>query len=595
MSAESGFPDFSELLARGSEVEVREDSTKRIPVSQAEKELIDKGAAMREEGMRRAQAQALEGQMTPITFYEDVLSKTEFKEVAVANAVASLYQKDTLWEKEDFYVESDPTESVKMQGSSLGMQETTAQGLGLWKAQQNMLSSGPFLEGVQRNVIQRFQPAVVTKEAFSCAELATIMKERVYLKRFRGEIHLFNGAVYRKLSSEELNAKVYTVLKNEIEGMGSPYLLKGVSSFLKADESLDDVPVQNPMLLCLRNGVLDLRQWTLFPHSPEYFFTSCLNVDFSDSAPVDAPVFEQFLQRVTGGNPVLRQRMLETLGLLLTTDMNAKVFVFIQGVADSGKSVFGQVITDFFNPEDISCVDIFRMGDRFTTHTLVDKRLNISMDLPSTRLHESAVGVVKMLTGNDGVAAEKKFGDTIVYNCGCKLVYGSNYPIQLGRVDQAFENRMLLIPFQYPIPKEQQNKCLFAQMRLEKAAILRLALEAYLGLVRNNYIFTGGNLGAVQVAHPSAVVPLENIMERFISSCCVQTMQEVFTTTEELYNCFRRFYLREVGSTFNGDSAAFSRLFHRLAPWAAGGKKRVEQGNLNGYYGVTVNPVLRSE
>ena len=82
---------------------------------------------------------------------------------------------------------------------------------------------------------------------------------------------------------------------------------------------------------------------------------------------------------------------------------------------------------------------------------------------------------------------------------------------------------MLALPFQYAIPREHQNNNLLAQLHGEKSEILKLALDAYMSLRRNNYVFTGGVLGPVQTALPAAVVPLEDMMAWYVSRCCQQT------------------------------------------------------------------------
>ena len=101
--------------------------------------------------------------------------------------------------------------------------------------------------------------------------------------------------------------------------------------------------------------------------------------------------------------------------------------------------------------------------------------------------------------------------EPITYYCGCKLVFGSNYPIQLTQADDALDNRMLVLPFQYAIPREHQNKALLAQLQGEKPEILKLALDAYMNLKRNNFVFTGGVLGPVPTTLPAAMVPQGNL------------------------------------------------------------------------------------
>lgn len=400
------------------------------------------------------------------------------------------------------------------------------------------------------------------------AELAIQMKQRVPLKRHNGDVYFYDGGIYHRLSQSDLEAKIYTVLRNEIDSVSSPALIKGIAQFLWVDEQLDDTPIEHPALLCLKNGVLDMSCGRLLEHSPMLFFTSALNVSLSDLTPEGAPAFENFLCQVTGGDPVLRQRRLEVMGYLFVpgSGVKAKAFISIHGVGNSGKSVFDNLIADFFSDNAVSHLDIFRMGDRFSTSALVDKRLNISMDLPSGRFSEAAVGKIKMLTDGDGTVVERKYSDPMAYRGGRKLVFGSNHPIQLMTPDPSFHGRMSVLPFRYAIPKEHQNKRLLDQLRQEKSAILKLALNAYALLVQNNFIFAGGALEPVQTSHPLAVVSLGTLMMDFVGNFCKRTAPTVFMATEELRRGFGTFYLGKTGNVYPGDPASFLRLFHKLVP-----------------------------
>ena len=80
------------------------------------------------------------------------------------------------------------------------------------------------------------------------------------------------------------------------------------------------------------------------------------------------------------------------------------------------------------NQEAVSYLDIYRFRDKFATSALRGKRLNISMDLPRVQLKREAIGVIKMLTGDDVITVEEKFHNPEAYKTTAKPVFGSNFP-----------------------------------------------------------------------------------------------------------------------------------------------------------------------
>lgn len=123
--------------------------------------------------------------------------------------------------------------------------------------------------------------------------------------------------------------------------------------------------------------------------------------------------------------------------------MSAKSFFLLQGVGDSGKSVLGNLISSMFNPEALAHLDIYRFKEKFSTSALIDKRLNICMDLPRARISREAIGVIKMLTGDDTITIEQKFRPSESYKPTCKLLFGSNFPLMPADNDPAFCSRLV--------------------------------------------------------------------------------------------------------------------------------------------------------
>lgn len=113
--------------------------------------------------------------------------------------------------------------------------------------------------------------------------------------------------------------------------------------------------------------------------------------------------------------------------------------------------MLGNLIADLFNPEAVSHLDIFRLGGRFDLSALRRVRVNISMDLANGCLNRQAISAIKAITGDDGIPLEGKFKDVEFGKVQCKLLFGSNHRLSLAENDDAFLNRLVVIPFQYAI------------------------------------------------------------------------------------------------------------------------------------------------
>lgn len=422
-------------------------------------------------------------------------------------------------------------------------------------------------------------------------DLEQFLLGRVELRRCGETIYQYEHGYYRKLSSVDLRTLIHKLLREELSRSGQARQLKDVETLLMAEPIIEGVPIDlNPMLICLEDGVLNTCTMTLLPHSPSYFFTSKLHVRWEEHA--TCPTFDQFLYTVTGGDPILQQRFLEAIGYVLVPDNRAKRFLLLQGLGDTGKSVLGILLAAFFDPADVAGLDLFRFGDRFALSSLVDKRLNVSMDLTDNALSEQAVSVIKQLTGQDLVQVEEKYKAPYSAHITCKLVFGTNHALRLNASDQAFMRRILYLPFQYPVPPERQIHGLASILANERNGIFKKVLYSYLGLVNRGYQFAGDEIYQIQ-AMPQCgnmQVTIEQGISDFISAMCSED-QDSLISTEDLHRCYLNFCANaRIPSCENRQQ--FSTKFQSLAsarlPSVARTKKRVDGKPQNVYLGIKV-------
>lgn len=418
-------------------------------------------------------------------------------------------------------------------------------------------------------------------------ELTAAVLNQVRLLNYEGVFYRQVGAVFVPIDETEIQKMLFILLE--------PLLASGMNQRVLAQVS--DMLHKNPRLcvpcttessdrVFFQNGPYSLEHHTLSTLGPLDFFTSFLPIDYRPEQQ-ECPYFDQFVATVSGGDPMIRQLIWEVLGYLLTYDMAGKAFFVLQDVGDSGKSVFGNLVSSFFNPKALAHLDIYRFKDRFSTSALRGKRLNICMDLPRGRISREAIGTIKMLTGDDTITIEEKFHQSQSYKPTCKLLFGSNFPLMPSDNDVAFRARLVTIPFQYAIPKEKQDKHLLDKLMGERSAIAVKALDAYLVLKHRNYQFS-----PIQgLYNVTAYVEESELMEQFVNTCC-EFRPECSTFTADLldaYNAFRA----SCNVPPITDIAFFSRQFNAFCGDRVKGRRFRRDGqNRNGYYGVTLHGQL---
>lgn len=448
----------------------------------------------------------------------------------------------------------------------------------------------PQLEAPYQELSAPYRPArfhVYTKgsnSALTPSELEDLLLQKVVLRR-KGEVLFeWDHFHYRRLSDNDARGLISEVLRAELRSGNAPALIGGVLSLLQSDRRILAAEEANRQCFAVLNGTVDIATLQFCPSNSRIFQTQFRDTYWSGPQP--CPVFQAFLNTISRGDPELYLRVLETVGFLLSPDHSAKRFALFQGVGNSGKSALGSLIQSFYMPSDVASLSVHQFGERFALSALADRSINISMDLPNGIFDSRSVAAIKQITGGDSLSIEAKNRQPYSDHIRCKLLFGTNHSIELRVRDEAFAQRILLVPFCFPVPEAQQDFDLLDKLKREKRGIIYCALAAYREVMRRNYQFTGEarfgfKLNDIQVpAQAIDKIPL------FVDQCC-ELDPTAFTTTTELHQGFEIF-CRQLGiSSSLPDRSAFSRALRtHLAGQITAKKKRVNGTPLNGYEGI---------
>lgn len=339
--------------------------------------------------------------------------------------------------------------------------------------------------------VSRSQPGKWTLNQMEKAVLA-----KLGIIYYEGNLYWYTGRYYQIIrNGEELFRLIRAKVSKDAFGATSVKWISDLYMFLKTDPNLipDDYEaklLQAKTLISFKNGVLDLKTMRLYDHSPEYLTFYEINAKWAKNT--EAYNFKEFLKSISGEDKSVARRVKEAIGYLLSISNDGKYF-FVMGTApNSGKSTLGELLQEIVGKEHVAHISTYQMGGRFALGDIHGKTLNLSMDLPKGKLSSVVVSIIKQITGGDVITTDQKYERMKEVHSNMRFVFASNYPVTISKEDddEAFWNRMIIIPFQYSVKDVDVDHELLQNLLEEKNAIIHICLKAFHNVLTNNYIFS---------------------------------------------------------------------------------------------------------
>ena len=228
-------------------------------------------------------------------------------------------------------------------------------------------------------------------------------------------------------------------------------------AFLKEAQHLPGIPMlpeqfdRNKGLLNLRNGILNLARRELVPHDRARYITRMAQVDYDPAA--QAPVWEAFIQSVTGGDAQLAEYLQVMVGYCLCGSTREQCMFFLYGDGANGKSTFletlAKMLGDYCMNAQADTIastrslssgaarsDVARLkGARFVTLEEGDQGATLDE------------GLVKQMTGGNTITARFQYGKEFEFRPEFKLVEATNHLPKIHGTDVGIWRRIRLVPF----------------------------------------------------------------------------------------------------------------------------------------------------
>jgi len=229
----------------------------------------------------------------------------------------------------------------------------------------------------------------------------------------------------------------------------------------------DNVPWRLPVL----NGVVDLQTGKLLPHDPSMLLSKVAPCEYNPGAV--GPKFKAFLERVQP-DPEVRRFLQRLLGYSLVGQPLARTFPVFQGRGANGKStlldIIGEVVKPFVKK---TAASTFLAKDKESTirsdHAILQgSRLVIGSETPSRRKLDSVA--IKSLTGDREFTARPLWAPEITFSVTFMVTMMTNPLPHVDETDSALWDRLVLVPFDVSIPKDERIKDLVEIIVREEAS-----------------------------------------------------------------------------------------------------------------------------
>lgn len=310
---------------------------------------------------------------------------------------------------------------------------------------------------------------------------------QVVLKGNQKELSIYNfkKGVYENEYVEETLGKIIKYLLNYITDLWNPSWEDLIIKTLKRDTHTVVNNFNNGEFLNLKDGVLDLETFELKEHSPQYYSTIQLPIEFKKNA--KTTVFNKFLDDITCSDEELITILQEIVGYCLCNSTKAEKAFFFIGNGCNGKSVLAKVIQLLVGESNYSNTPLSALSGNFGLASLINSNVNIAAENNNGKLNSE---IFKAVVSGDTVEINRKYRDAISVPLHTKLIFLFNELPDNGDLTHGFFRKIIIVPFNRTFKGAEIDVDMYSKLEKEISGIFQWAIDGLKRLKENDYKFS---------------------------------------------------------------------------------------------------------
>jgi len=339
------------------------------------------------------------------------------------------------------------------------------------------------------------------KERDDFAEIANKMfntYERIILDRYPNLYYVpnvgfyeYEEGVYLMRSDEEIEARIVQELdKDKMHAFKKCSKVRDKILCIRSTPSVRvpaDKMNSSKRFLVIKNGVIDLKDFKVYDHSPEIYSTNKLDVTFNgfggeNNEIPNCPRFRRFLNEVMDGDKDLIRLLAQIAGYTLMKDCRfEKAFIF-QGDGNNGKSVFLSVLRSVLGDSNVSNLGMEVLNSQFGVIGIMGKMANFVEEVKENYFESD---IFKKISSGNPIGTDRKNRSSVDFMPFAKLFFAVNPFPKIRDSSFALYRRLIVVPWHVKIPKEAIDVKLAVKLAQEKDGIFEWMLLGLRDLLQN--------------------------------------------------------------------------------------------------------------
>lgn len=321
--------------------------------------------------------------------------------------------------------------------------------------------------------------------------------------------------------------------------------------------TMDDPPAHN--LVVVQNGLLDLRDLTLYPPTPRFFSTTAINAPWDPSVP-PPQAWLDFLASIWGDDREAIRALQQMFGYLLSTDTSQQKLFALIGPPRSGKGTITRVLKALLGDDAVVNPTLQSLERPFGLAPLVGRTVAIIGDARLGGPTDQAQVVERLLSisGEDSLSIDRKNRDPINVRLHCRVLLLSNELPRLYDTSGALASRFVILCLSRSFLGSEDTQ-LEHKLLAELPGILRWAVQGREDLAEaGRFTVPGSSKEAFE--HLREISSPHSI---FFEECCEFSLGEK-TDVDALYARYRTWC--EASGREPENKQLFGRNVHTLFP-----------------------------
>ena len=262
------------------------------------------------------------------------------------------------------------------------------------------------------------------------------------------DCYMFNGKYYKRILDE---TEIERVIHSEYNASLKEKQRKETIKFIKLKSWVASYELnKNWNEIVFRNGVLNLANMTLSPHTPSVYNTIYIDCNYIQDAPY-SQIIDNFFNQISGKEQDKKTLLYEIIGYCLVRKNVFEKFFICYGEGATGKSTYLKMIRHLVGDSNASFLSLNNLEEQFMPVNLFGKLINIGDDIAYKGLKES--DILKKLVTGEMFAAQQKYKGPINFANFAKLIFTTNRLPEVYDRSSGFYRRVMIIEINNKIEK----------------------------------------------------------------------------------------------------------------------------------------------